>query len=76
MNNPDHKSSVCGKDSYGNVTANKQGGDDIRNERHYKGFTIDIGITCTVWSEDDSWFGRFPDVGKAKVAIDTYYKLK
>lgn len=76
MNNPNHDSNVCNKDTYGNVTAKNQGGNDIRNESHYKGFTIDIAISVIVWHEDDSFFGKFPDVGKAKAAIDDYYKSK
>lgn len=70
MNNPDCNSSVCIKDSYGNVTAKKQGGNDIRNEQKYKGFTIDVGITSVVWNADDSYFGKFPNVDVAKAAID------
>ena len=76
MNNPDTNPSVCNKDSYGNVTAKNQDGNDIRNETHYKGFTIDVGITAVVWHEDDSWFGKFPTVKLAKAAIDDYYKSK
>ena len=76
MNNPDHDSNVCFKDSYGNVTAKNQDGNDIRNECHYKGYTIDVGITAVVWNEDDSWFGRFATVKLAKAAIDDYMKSK
>lgn len=75
MNNPDHDSNVCVKDGYGNVTAKKQAGNDIRNEKKYKGFTLDIGAMVVVWKPDDSWFGKFPDVGIAKAGIDATFIL-
>lgn len=71
MNNPDCNSNVCTKDGYGNVTANKQDGNDIRNEHHYKGHTIDIGISCIVWKPDNKWLGKFPNLDAAKSAIDS-----
>jgi hypothetical protein len=78
MNNPDCKTSVCTKDNYGNVTAKKQGGNDIRNERKYKGFTIDfiVGSLTIVWNPDDSFFGKFSNFAKAKTAIDDAVKLQ
>ena len=70
MNNPDHDKNVCAKDCYGNVTADEQGGNDIRNEMHYKGYTFDIGIQVIVWKPDDSWLGKFPTRIAAKYAVD------
>ena len=66
MNNPDHNSDVCTKDSYGNVTAKNQNG----NETKYKDYTIVAGILVAVWKSDDSYFGKFSDVASAKAAID------
>ena len=75
MNKPDVNPDVCTIDSYGNVTAHNQSGNDIRNETHYKGYTIDIGISCLVWNEDDSFFGKFPKLEAAKSAIDAKFAL-
>ena len=77
MNNIDHDSNVCSKDSYGNVTADKQDGNDIRNEKQYKGYTIDDGGgSIIVWNPDDSFFGRFFDVTDAKAVINEALKTK
>ncbi len=70
MNNPDFNPAVCGADSYGNVTADKQNGNDIRNEMKYSGYTIDAGISCLVWKPDDSFLGKFPRLAAAKSAVD------
>ena len=70
MEHPNHDPNVCSKDPYGNVTANKQDGNDIRNEMQYSGYTIDVGITCMVWNPDNSFFGKFPDLASAKASID------
>lgn len=70
MNSPDHDPAVCDKDSYGNVTADKQNGNDIRNEMKYSGYTIDAGISCLVWKPDDSFLGKFPNLAVAKSIID------
>lgn len=76
MNNPDSDSKACTKDSYGNVTAKQQDGNDIRNEMKYSGYTIDAGISCVVWNPDNSFFGKFPNLIQAKAAIDDAIKLK
>lgn len=76
MNNPDHNSDVCTKDSYGNVTAKNQNGNDSGNEMKYSGYTIDVGISSVVWNPDNSFFGTFPTLASAKAAIDAAIHLK
>ncbi len=76
MNNPDHNPNVCSKGPYGSVTADKQDGNDIRNEKEYKGHTIDVGTLSVVWNPDDSFFGKFPNITVAKAAIDDALKSK
>lgn len=76
MNSPDHDPNVCDKDSYGNVTAHNQNGNDNRDETKYKDFTIDNGISFVVWMPDDSFFGKFPNADAAKAAVDVYYLSK
>ena len=76
MNNPDHDKNVCVKDGYGNVTANKQGGNDIRNETEYHGYTIDVGIQAIVWKPNNSWLGKYPSLAAAKAAVDKDILLK
>lgn len=70
MNNPDHNPETCTKDSYGNVTANNQNGNDERNEMDYFGYTIDAGISCLVWNPDNSFLGKYPNLAAAKLAVD------
>ncbi len=71
MNNPDCDKNVCSQDDYGNVTANEQGGNDVRNETLYKDFTIDDGgISVIVWKPNGGWFGKFTNAVAAKTAID------
>ena len=70
MNNPDSKSSVCSKDSYGNVTAKNQGGNDVRNEMKYSGYTLDVGISVIAWRPDNTWLGKFGNLVAAKSAVD------
>lgn len=76
MNNPDYDANVCTADAYGNVTANEQNGNDVRNETDYKGYTIDDGIMAVVWNPDDSYFGKFANAASAKAAIDAAIKSK
>ena len=76
MNSPDCNPDVCTKDSYGNVTAKNQGGNDVRNEMKYSGYTIDVGIQCLVWKPDNSFFDKFPNLEQAKAAIDSAIESK
>lgn len=70
MNNPDHDKNVCAKDSYGNVTANEQGGNDVRNEMKYSGYILDVGISVIAWKPDNTWLGKFGNLELAKAAVD------
>ncbi len=70
MNNPDCDKNVCSQDSYGNVTANEQGGNDIRHEAKYREYTIDVNISVIAWKPDNTWLGKFPSIPAAKSAID------